>query len=63
MKRSMASSRCYELLGQYNRALIVLYENDYFDMAIDTLRRYKMLMQVVEDLMSAPLVADIEDLT
>ena len=46
MKRPMASSRCYELLGQFNRALIVLYENEYFDMAIDTLKRYRMLMEV-----------------
>ena len=46
MKCPMASSRCYELLGQYNRALKVLYENENFDMAIDFLRRYKMLMEV-----------------
>ncbi|KAL3888631.1 hypothetical protein ACJMK2_000996 [Sinanodonta woodiana] len=42
LRLPLASSRCYELVGNFNRAVDVLYENENYDMAIDTLRRYRM---------------------
>ncbi|XP_045164107.2 TPR and ankyrin repeat-containing protein 1-like [Mercenaria mercenaria] len=45
LKRPASSSRCYEQLGNYNKAVEVLYESENFDLAIDTLRRYHMIMK------------------
>ncbi|KAK3609568.1 hypothetical protein CHS0354_019581 [Potamilus streckersoni] len=48
LRLPLASSRCYELVGNFNRAVEVLYENENYDMAIDTLRRYKMKAEEYE---------------
>lgn len=46
MKQPIASSRCYEQLGNFNKAIEVLYESDNYDLAIDALRRYNMHVNV-----------------
>jgi len=46
MKRPEESSRCYEQLDNFNTAVTVLYENDLFDLAIDTIKRYTMRINV-----------------
>ncbi|KAK3101278.1 hypothetical protein FSP39_002361 [Pinctada imbricata] len=45
LRRPVEGSRCYEQLGKFNLAVETLYENEMYDMAIDTLQRYKMLLQ------------------
>ncbi|XP_021354477.1 TPR and ankyrin repeat-containing protein 1-like [Mizuhopecten yessoensis] len=49
IKRPIEGSRCYEQLGHFNLAIDTLCENEYYDMAIDTLWRYNKLL---EDLQS-----------
>lgn len=46
LKRPIEGSRCYEQLGKFNLAVETLVENDLYEMAIDTLRRYKSLRKV-----------------
>lgn len=46
LKRPIEESRCYEQLGKFNLAVETLVENDLYEMAIDTLRRYKSLREV-----------------
>ncbi|KAL3888661.1 hypothetical protein ACJMK2_001026 [Sinanodonta woodiana] len=48
LRLPLASSRCYELVGNFNRAVEVLYENENYDMAIDTLRRYRIKTEEYE---------------
>lgn len=48
LKRPIEESRCYEQLGKFNLAVETLVENDLYEMAIDTLRRYKSLREVKE---------------
>lgn len=46
LKRPIEGSRCYEQLGKFNLAVETLVENDQYEMAIDTLKRYKSLRKV-----------------
>lgn len=46
LKRPIEEGRCYEQLGKFNLAVEILVENDLYDLAIDTLRRYKSLRKV-----------------
>lgn len=46
LKRPIEGSRCYEQLGKFNLAVETLVENDLYEMAIDTLKRYKSLTKV-----------------
>ncbi|KAL3888638.1 hypothetical protein ACJMK2_001003 [Sinanodonta woodiana] len=48
LRLPLESSRCYELVGNFNRAVEVLYENENYDMVIDTLRRYKIKTEEYE---------------
>ncbi|XP_033726508.1 TPR and ankyrin repeat-containing protein 1-like [Pecten maximus] len=44
-KRPIEGSRCYEQLGHFNLAIDTLCENEFYDMAIDTLWRYNKLIE------------------
>ena len=46
LKQPITSSRCYKQLGNFNKTIEVLYENESYNMALDTLRRYQMILQV-----------------
>ena len=46
LKRPLEASGCYEQLGKFNMAVETLVENDLYEMAIDTLKRYKHLKEV-----------------
>ncbi|KAK3609565.1 hypothetical protein CHS0354_019578 [Potamilus streckersoni] len=48
LRLPLASNRCYEPAGHFNRAVEVLYENENYDMAVDILRRYKMKIEEYE---------------
>ncbi|XP_061181485.1 TPR and ankyrin repeat-containing protein 1-like [Saccostrea echinata] len=48
LKRPAEGSRCYEQLGKFNLAVDTLVENDLYEMAIDTLQRYKLLKEDLE---------------
>ncbi|XP_052214395.1 TPR and ankyrin repeat-containing protein 1-like isoform X2 [Dreissena polymorpha] len=48
MKLPLDSSRCYEQNGNFNEAIKVLCDNENFDMAIDTLRRYSLKIKDLE---------------
>ncbi|XP_060067394.1 TPR and ankyrin repeat-containing protein 1-like [Ylistrum balloti] len=47
ISRPIEGSRCYEQLGHFNLAIETLCENEYYDMAIDTLWRYSKLLQAL----------------
>lgn len=47
LKKSVEGSRCFEQLGWYNRAIEILYEGELYDMALDSLQRYRMLVKVI----------------
>ena len=49
LRRPVDGSRLYEQLGKFNMAVETLYENDLYDMAIDTLRRYTMMIEVITE--------------
>ena len=46
LKRPLEASRCYEQLGKFNMAVETLVENDLYEIAIDTLKRYTRLKEV-----------------
>lgn len=46
LKRPVEASRCYEQLGKFNLAVETLVENDQYELAVDTLTRYKSLRKV-----------------
>ncbi|XP_078333030.1 TPR and ankyrin repeat-containing protein 1-like isoform X2 [Crassostrea virginica] len=48
LKRPLKASRCYEQLGKFNMAVETLVEDDLYEMAIDTLKRYKHLKEDLE---------------
>lgn len=48
LKRPKDESRCYEQIGKFNLAVETLVENGLFEMAIDTLWRYKTLREVTD---------------
>uniref|UniRef100_K1PIT9 Lupus brain antigen 1-like protein n=1 Tax=Magallana gigas TaxID=29159 RepID=K1PIT9_MAGGI len=54
LKRPIEGSRCYEQLGKFNLAVETLVENDLYEMAIDTLKRYKSLRKELETELTPP---------
>lgn len=49
LKRPKDESRCYEQIGKFNLAVETLVENGLFEMAIDTLSRYKSCREVTDE--------------
>ena len=46
LRLPIATSRCYEQQGIFNKAVEVLIENEIYSIAIDTLKRYEMRVKV-----------------
>nr|XP_034304939.1 uncharacterized protein LOC105330431 [Crassostrea gigas]XP_034304942.1 uncharacterized protein LOC105330431 [Crassostrea gigas]XP_034304948.1 uncharacterized protein LOC105330431 [Crassostrea gigas]XP_034304950.1 uncharacterized protein LOC105330431 [Crassostrea gigas] len=54
LKRPKDESRCYEQIGKFNLAVETLVENGLFEMAIDTLWRYKTLRGELDQQLTTP---------
>ena len=46
LRRPTESSACYERLGFFDKAIDTLYDHEMYDMAFDTLKRFKIQKKV-----------------
>ncbi|XP_063448737.1 TPR and ankyrin repeat-containing protein 1-like isoform X2 [Mytilus trossulus] len=49
LRRPIESSACYERLGFFDKAIDTLYEQEMYDMAFDTLKRFRMQKKEFEE--------------